>query len=76
MAIRFADSASWCTTAAIGIGAGLKYNYTPAGYGFQITAGRNQNAYYAANVTVYVQWTVAGLPAGQIQPGVYQEYVN
>ena len=30
----------------------------------------------AANVTVYVQWTVAGLPAGQIQPGVYQEYVN
>ena len=36
MAIRFADSASWCTTAAIGIGAGLKYNYTPAGYGFQI----------------------------------------
>ena len=50
MAIRFADSASWCTTAAIGIGAGLKYNYTPAGYGFQITAGRNQNAYYAANL--------------------------
>ena len=30
----------------------------------------------AANVTVYVQWTVAGLPAGQIQPGVYQTYVG
>lgn len=30
----------------------------------------------AANVTVFVQWTTAGLPAGQIQPGVYQTYVE
>jgi hypothetical protein len=30
----------------------------------------------AANVTVNVQWMAAGLPAGQIQPGVYQEYVE
>jgi hypothetical protein len=30
----------------------------------------------AASVTVYVQWTVAGLPAGQIQPGVYATYVE
>jgi hypothetical protein len=30
----------------------------------------------AANVTVNVQWMAAGLPAGQVQPGVYQQYVS
>jgi hypothetical protein len=30
----------------------------------------------AANVTVSVQWMTAGLPAGQVQPGVYQTYVG
>lgn len=30
----------------------------------------------AANVTVNVRWTTAGLPAGQSQPGVYATYIQ
>jgi len=30
----------------------------------------------ASYVTVFVQWSVSGLPAGQVQPGVYQQYIG
>jgi hypothetical protein len=30
----------------------------------------------AANGTVQIRWTTAGLPAGQTQPGVYAQYVQ
>lgn len=39
--------------------------------GYQIT-GASPTA--AANVTVNVRWTTAGLPSGQVQPGVYENY--
>jgi hypothetical protein len=48
--IRFADSCSWATTSALNIGAGLKYTYPYPRYAFEVVTGRDQYAYYAANI--------------------------